>query len=306
MKNVYGEPMLELGMEIGDLSISFFKFGELNAITYNDWAASHFHTVFEFQYIKDGNVVLFDGEEKYSVDEGGFFIIPPNTYHSNENKNEKFSRYTFLFSVNYNGKEDNGFSEYIYYSRLLNNLKKIKVMKSESISLDVEKLLALGGDIAGENMHRAKLLINILLADIVAEIAKETDGVDYSKNAKKSLTVDHEHEKIRFIIGNCVEAFYTTDATAERIAKELNMSRRNSARLIYEYFGENLSDIITRHRMDMAEILIKNTDKPLTEIAEAIGYKTYVAFFTAFKKHYGKSPLCFRENNEFASEDESK
>ena len=56
MKNVYGEPMLELGMEIGDLSISFFKFGGLNAVTYNDWAASHFHTVFEFQYIKNGNV----------------------------------------------------------------------------------------------------------------------------------------------------------------------------------------------------------------------------------------------------------
>ena len=79
------------------------------------------------------------------------------------------------------------------------------------------------------------------------------------------------------------------------MAKALNMSSRNCSRVVKNLLGKSICELVTQQRMHIAKSLITKTDRQLSDIAEAVGYKTYVAFFTAFKKYYGISPNLLRQ-----------
>jgi YesN/AraC family two-component response regulator len=57
--------------------------------------------------------------------------------------------------------------------------------------------------------------------------------------------------------------------------------------------GENISDFITRTRIQEAEKLILKTNLKIFEIAEKTGYQNVETFTRAFKRVTGKSPSHF-------------
>lgn len=49
------------------------------------------------------------------------------------------------------------------------------------------------------------------------------------------------------------------------------------------------------YRLEQGRLLLQNTDLPVQEVAERIGYEDPLTFSKMFKNTYGKSPKKYRE-----------
>jgi two-component system response regulator YesN len=87
---------------------------------------------------------------------------------------------------------------------------------------------------------------------------------------------------------------YCRDISAQSIAKDFNVNSNYFSQLFKKELGTAFTEYLVKLRMDHACRLLKNTDDPISEIAEQVGYNDYFYFSRVFKKVVGKSPSSYR------------
>ncbi len=254
----------------------------------------HLHSGFEIQCIKKGTLFLTSEDSEFTANAGDIVIIPQGVYHQNSVLSEEFCRFTCEFTILPNSAFSTS-QEYLMYNRVLSRINKMLVLpegKARSILDMLENTENLNST---EIFNRNRSVLSIFLIDVLSEISSRFSSVQAPNDFVKIKGNTHLSEKQKFIITNCLAENFAKDTTALEIERGLGMSKRNAARIVYNLFGKTVSELVLEHRMGAASAWIKNSDEPLSEIAERVGYKTYVAFFTAFKKYYGESPNKYRE-----------
>lgn len=116
--------------------------------------------------------------------------------------------------------------------------------------------------------------------DKVIILQKESNLNDskdgYSKTIKKSIDYIHKN--------------YKQHISLQDISNYVFLSHEYFSRLFKEEVGENFSSYLTNYRMKKAEILIKNTDMKISQIAIEVGYTNASYFSRSYKKFKGISP----------------
>ncbi|MBQ6375277.1 MAG: helix-turn-helix transcriptional regulator [Clostridia bacterium] len=82
--------------------------------------------------------------------------------------------------------------------------------------------------------------------------------------------------------------------TLSTLAALLNLSQRQTQRLLRQGFGKTFSQKLTEARMAAAAQLLMGTDLSVTEIAERTGYSSIEHFSTAFHRLMGRTPREYR------------
>jgi len=75
-----------------------------------------------------------------------------------------------------------------------------------------------------------------------------------------------------------------------------NLNENYVSRLIKVSYGENLSVIMERLRIEKACSLLINTNDKSEDIAELVGYSSESSFRRAFKKIMGMTPVEYRKS----------
>jgi AraC-like DNA-binding protein len=105
-------------------------------------------------------------------------------------------------------------------------------------------------------------------------------------------------------IGAAMRALHGKPAeswTVEKLALLANMSRSAFAARFKAKLGEAPLEYLTRWRMFRAGVLLRSTQRPLAEIANAVGYESDAALSKAFHRIVGMAPGAFRKLNAVAS-----
>ena len=111
--------------------------------------------------------------------------------------------------------------------------------------------------------------------------------------------VDEKHTGNAYILkieGIIREAFYEK-VDLSYIAQRLFLSEKQVSRIIKKHFNCSLSDLINDNKLSVASLLLKNTEKSVSQIIEELNFQTESYFFVLFKKKYGCSPLVFRRQS---------
>jgi AraC-like DNA-binding protein len=82
--------------------------------------------------------------------------------------------------------------------------------------------------------------------------------------------------------------------TAETLALRLHVSTRTLHRQLREE-GASLLELKDEARRDRAIELLNRTNRPIKQVAHAVGYRNEKSFARAFKEWTGESPGRFRE-----------
>lgn len=284
-----------LSVDIGDMTVTVFitgKVKEKNLAAYSD---SHFHTLYEFQYILKESITIVDEKCEHTVNEGEYILIPPGIFHAKK-KDDNAVRYTLLFSVIPNKVSGKNFSEYCYYSNILSSIKYIGIYNNRELCPIMDKIIKLESYDFTENSHILKIYISVLITEFLRFANNTSSFKSIRTEFKNSSHNTTEDEYLKFIIEGCIQSHFTSKNISQLICEKLNMSNRNCIRVIHRLFGESLTELVTKQRMKLARTLIMKTERTLNDIAQAVGYNTYVSFFTAFKKYYGISPVILRQN----------
>lgn len=85
--------------------------------------------------------------------------------------------------------------------------------------------------------------------------------------------------------------------TVAELARMSNMSRATFARVFQEVLGEAPMRYLTNWRMTVARDLLRSHERPLSEVAEKVGYSSLYAFATAFRRHHGQPPGRWRRSD---------
>lgn len=92
-----------------------------------------------------------------------------------------------------------------------------------------------------------------------------------------------------------IEANINKPLTINLIAKVVGMNTQDFKKEFKIKFGQTVFKFITSKRMELAIEMLKSTDKSISEIANAVGYKYSQHFAKAFKKYYGNNPSFCRQ-----------
>lgn len=92
-----------------------------------------------------------------------------------------------------------------------------------------------------------------------------------------------------------VNSNYSKNITLDDLSPVVHLCNKQVARIIKREYGMSLSQLLAQKRVGAAEMLLKNSDLKVSEIAERVSPGAENYFFAAFKKLTGMSPLQYRK-----------
>lgn len=115
------------------------------------------------------------------------------------------------------------------------------------------------------------------------------------KSEKRTYYTRVQVEKIKAIAG-----LITDNPERKYTLKELSESfdiPLTSMKECFKWvFGTSISAYTRSYRMNMAAVMLKNTDKSVLEIASSVGYENAGKFSSAFRSAFDMTPLKYRKN----------
>jgi AraC-like DNA-binding protein len=70
-------------------------------------------------------------------------------------------------------------------------------------------------------------------------------------------------------------------------------------RLFKAHYGTTVQVWLARTRIERAKLLLRTTDRPVSEVARSVGYRDYAPFEKRFKALAGRSPTEYRKGEFF-------
>jgi AraC-like DNA-binding protein len=107
-------------------------------------------------------------------------------------------------------------------------------------------------------------------------------------------THDADPMRLRSTVGGLA---LTGPLSIHRVARHLGTSPRSLQRRLA---GQNTTfrQLVDAVRLDMARVLLRETDLAVGEVARRLGYRTPSGFARAFARWTGRSPRAFRRTRE--------
>ena len=94
-----------------------------------------------------------------------------------------------------------------------------------------------------------------------------------------------------------IDANLAGDLSLHTLASLQNLNASYLSTLFHKETGKTVTDYVTARRMDTAGKLLRTTLLQVQTIAQHCGINDSNYFSKLFKKHYGITPLQFRERN---------
>lgn len=90
------------------------------------------------------------------------------------------------------------------------------------------------------------------------------------------------------------DARYADPLTVRDLARTAGLSPAHFSREFRRTFGEPPHRYLLTRRLERAATLLRNTDRPVTEICFAVGLASVGSFVTSFRRVHGISPASYR------------
>ncbi|MCI9142977.1 MAG: response regulator [Lachnospiraceae bacterium] len=97
---------------------------------------------------------------------------------------------------------------------------------------------------------------------------------------------------------NVIETDYMHEIRLTDVAKRFYLSANYLSILIKRETGLTFSELLIQKRIALARKLLAETNLPIQDIMEQVGYKDYSCFIKLFKKHTGYTPYAYRKVTE--------
>lgn len=151
----------------------------------------------------------------------------------------------------------------------------------------VERIqLELSGKLASQT-EQLQARFSCLLLDLMRNFSGET--------LETTETINPQEPSRAVLIEEYLTQNFHTNCTAAQLADALHLSRRQLARLFLQLYGKPFRKILQEIRLGMAIYYLEETEIPMEEIAEQVGYGSKSAFYHAYCNAYGQPPGLLRD-----------
>ena len=110
-----------------------------------------------------------------------------------------------------------------------------------------------------------------------------------------------KEERANYIntIETYVSKHYGEEIALADVARAVNLCTKQTTRIIRKEYGCFFPNLVPRHRLSTACMLLKHTSLSVGEIFDQVGYKERANYFSALlKKRYGVTPTRYRKQSQ--------
>lgn len=246
----------------------------------------HTHIEIELFYCSKGSYEIIIDRKNYVVSEGELAIIGSMIPHEVLGpKNNVSSNCVFLeigptmLGEYFTPIENQSFPNPIF------DLKQEKYLELYSLFNEIELFSKNTSDFSS-------LLIKGNIYKISAHILKEFAIKNCGSNIPKKLNSINTVEKALEYIHND----YECKLTIEDVASNCGYSKSNFCKIFKSITGDTFHNILNKHRISLACILLKNSNFSVEDIAIRVGFSDSKSFCRIFKNVNGISPGQYRKN----------
>ena len=244
-----------------------------------DMLPLHIHPHYELFFVEQGTLrVLFENEEKL-LKANDLIIIPPNVEHLTLLTDESSHRINLKFHI-----KKNAINPDVSFWNILNTafLHPYVLLQNHTPFKETLKNLyqsLLRQDRLYESFYFHEFLVRFLhVAPVLA-----------NKVPAKPLRLESDIMRYH-TVSSIINGAFNNNITLEYIAKALNLSVRQTNRIIQECYGMTFSELILENKMRYAAMLLESTSISIAEIARQIGYSSAKGFYHTFKKKFRMLP----------------
>lgn len=170
--------------------------------------------------------------------------------------------------------------------RLLSALREVAVMPiSEAVVFYIQQYRKKCD--AGDT-ESAGLLLRLVFGEVVSGLLPQA----------RSLSTEPAQSRHISAIERYINRHVREKITLGDISREIYLGSKQISRIIRKEYGMSFPELIAEKKLAVAEMLLKNTDLKIAEVARQVNFGAENYFYAVFKKKYGISPLQFRK--EFA------
>ena len=109
------------------------------------------------------------------------------------------------------------------------------------------------------------------------------------------MSARHVTNRILLRARDTMDRDYARPLDVEALAEAASLSRAHFIRSFRDTFGETPHRYLQRRRIERAMEMLRNTDKPVTEICLDVGFTSLGTFSRTFRAVLGTSPRAYRE-----------
>ena len=249
---------------------------------------SHYHDTYEIYYLVSGTRRQFVDHTIYDMNKGDLILIPKGAIHKTTAIAENpHTRYLINFSREF---ADN-------ICREIGEESVTDVFGVTLISIPEAKreyVLGLFEYMEDEYKVRkadkyADAMIRKYLSELFVFVLRHNKRKSDTE-APEEIPEKEIQAAARFIYDN-----YNTSITLSKVAEYVHMSESYFSKKFKLVTGLNFSEYLVSTRIKMADELLVNTKKSITEIAEMCGFSDANYFGDVFKKKKGVSPSRYRK-----------
>lgn len=245
---------------------------------------------FVLMLMTEGCLYIAEDGKNYTVRKGEMFILRPNHHHYSWREMDRHTTYYWLhFYVSGRWEQANAPLTMhsaievptLHYSTPILTLHLLKHTKLA----DLDKTLAVVQTLFAESadpQHFAFWRSQQLFIDVL-------QSIQYYSQEESKLSLLSEKVQ-RYLRDN-----FNQKITNESLSQIFHFHPNYISRALKQTIGLTPAEYLVQYRMEEAEKRLLNSDLPISEIAESIGFQSVYYFSSSFKKYTGYAPQKYRQ-----------
>ena len=283
MKTIESTPLF-YPVEVGGIKCKVFVVGsgpriKKRAQTERDPVyvrGTHTHFTYEVFFVTEGHLQIVT-RDFTGIYEKEIVILPPRFQHHSLPDSD--GSFCLLFAP-----EEGTKAETVLKNRIGDEICRLPL--EEDVAFYIDRLTKRRAEHTPAAERDAELLASLIFNRVLSHLLPD-DG----RQGHKAATAEHINKIEHYINHHLFERITLSD-----LAGRVYLSTKQVSRIIERAYGCTFSELVTDKRLAAAEMMLKNTDMKISEIAA--GFCTSEAyFFVLFKKKYGISPLKYRKES---------
>jgi AraC-like DNA-binding protein len=240
---------------------------------------THLHYNVEIAFIYDGETdVSIDNSPAEAACGGDVILVFPNQVHAFSTKVSE-RHILLIFDPQTLPEFSSLFTEHIPISSIIRGAANDRELRTliERISELFQK---------SEAPYKDSILRGYLLAFV---------GRLFTMTKFKKVEAEDIHA-LGSVMNYCI-AHYRDNLSLDLLQKKLHISKYYISHIMNQKLGMGFNDYINSIRISNACRLLTESNAPISEISEEVGFNTVRTFNRAFVKHIGSSPREYRTNS---------
>ncbi|XCF05629.1 AraC family transcriptional regulator [Tamlana crocina] len=175
----------------------------------------------------------------------------------------------------------------------LNDISEFKQITEENLIIPItDEVLSVIENLQQE--HGRGLVKRLHLgAKVIEVIALQLENYKNLK-LKDNAQSNQKYIKKLFLLKQFLKANLNQNYAITELANEIGLSENILKSEFKRTFNCTVNQYFLEQKMEKAKSLLQNTDSPIYEISETVGYKNATHFSAAFKRFYNETPKNYR------------